>query len=323
MIKGLVSIIVPAYNVENNIPYCLNSLISQTYENIEIICIDDGSKDNTKSVIESFAEKDSRIRLISQNNSGVSAARNNGLDNAKGEFIAFVDSDDYVAGNFIERLLELITEHSADIAKCRGRGVTSYDYVEPTPENPTVISERNTHEALSIYYDGVFYGWYADDASVIWNCLYKSEVLKNIRFDTAINKGEDDCFIQMAVGSAEKIVYIDERLYFYYNNEISLTHTKDDIKNSVVRTYLIYKNHKEFLTKKGYKDICSKSCEYACNNFCEYYVNTSDKKLKSDLKNYFNEFYSGIETKSFRLKIFKFFPSIYKIIVKIKMKKTA
>lgn len=323
MVKGLVSIIVPAYNVENNIPYCLDSLIAQTYKNIEIICIDDGSKDNTADVIKEYSEKDSRIKLISQKNSGVSAARNTGLDNAEGEYISFVDSDDFVSENFISRLVELINEYSADIARCRGRGVKEYSYVEPVPENPPVISTRNKEEALSIYYDGKFYGWYADNASVIWNCLYKSDVLSSIRFDSSIYKGEDDCFIQMAIGEAEKIVYTDERLYFYYYNETGLTHGKNNFDDALKRMNSIYSNHIRFFSEKGLDTIRSRSAEFACNNFCEIYVDSTDKKEKTLARAYFKEFYKSIDYPSLRLKLFKVLPHLYNILLKIKNKKTA
>lgn len=323
MVNDLVSIIVPAYNVEKNIPYCLDSLINQTYKNIEIICVNDGSKDNTKTVIESYVAKDSRIRLISQENSGVSAARNTALDAVNGEYIAFVDSDDYVSETFIERLLELISDYSADIARCRGRGVKDYDYSEPISDDPPIISERNTREALEVFYDGIFYGWYADDASVIWNCLYRTKVIKLLRFDKNILKGEDECFIQKAIGEAKKIVYTDERLYFYYYNENSLTHTKNDLKESLERIYLIYSSHKNYFIEKGFDDIRSKSCEYACNNICEIYVDANDRNIRKQAKKYFKKFFDFIDNKPIRLVLFRYFPNLYKLIIRLKYKKTA
>ena len=321
MVKGLVSIIVPSYNVEKNIPYCLNSLIAQTYENIEIICVNDGSKDGTADVIEKYSEKDSRVKLINQSNAGVSAARNTGIDAAEGEYIAFADSDDFVDRRFIARLLELMTEHSADIARCRGRGVKDYDYVEPEPENPPVVSERNTKEALEIYYDGVFYGWYADDASVIWNCLYKADILKNIRFDSSIYKGEDDCFIQMALGEAEKVVYTDERLYFYYYNEIGLTHNKSHPDDALKRLASIYGNHRDYFRKKGFSEIGSKSAECACNNFCEIYTDSDNKEEKKQAVKLFKDFYRDIDSPSLRLKLFYYLPRLYKVLIKLRNKK--
>lgn len=326
MIKGLVSIIVPAYNVEENIPYCLDSLINQTYENIEIICVNDGSSDNTESVIKDYSEKDSRVKLITKENGGVSSARNTGLDAADGEYISFVDSDDFVSERFISRLIELITDYSADIARCRMRGnVTSYDYVEPEPENPPVIKTRTMHEALEIYYDGVFYGWYADDAAIVCNCLFKSEIFNNLRFDSSIERGEDECMIQLAISEAEKLVYTDERLYFYYVNDTSLTHAAYDERLTLRRIDRIYGNQQDCFRKKGLLDIASKNAKYACDNFCEVYISSSDKSIKADAVKGFKKFYSLMDNAPKQLRVFNFSPFLYKVLVKIlyKNKKTA
>lgn len=318
MVKGLVSIIVPSYNVEKNIPYCLDSLIAQTYENIEIICVNDGSKDGTADVIEQYAAKDSRIKLINQSNAGVSAARNTGIDAAGGEYLAFVDSDDFVDTRFIGRLLELMTAYSADIARCRIRGnVTSYDYVEPTPENPPAISTRTRHEALEIYYDGVFYGWYADDGAIVSNCLFKSFIFNNLRFDSSIERGEDECMIQMAICEAEKLVYTDERLYFYYVNPQSLSHAEYDEWLTLRRIDKIYGNQQEQFRKKGLYDIASKNAKYACDNFCEVYMSSSDRKAKKCAVKGFKKFYALIDKPAKPLMIFRISPPLYKIIVKL------
>lgn len=326
MIKGLVSVIVPAYNVENNISFCLDSLINQTYENIEIICVNDGSPDNTESVIKEYTRKDSRVKLISKENGGVSSARNAGLDAVQGEFIAFVDSDDFVSERFVERLMELITDYSADIARCRVRGnVTSYDYVEPEPENPPVVNTRTTHEALEIYYDGVFYGWYADDAAIVCNCLFKSYIFDNLRFDSSIERGEDECMIQLAISEAEKLVYTDERLYFYYVNDTSLTHAAYDEQLTLRRIDRIYGNQQECFRQKGFYDIASKNAKHACDNFCEVYMKSSDRDIKKNAVKGFKKFYSLMDNAPIQLRVFRFSPFIYKILVKIiyKNKKAA
>ena len=112
----LVSIIVPVYNVEKYLSKCIEILINQTYTNIEILLINDGSTDNSKKICEQFKEKDSRIKLINKENGGLSDARNKGLQEAIGKYIAFVDSDDYVEKNYIETLYSLITKFNSEIA---------------------------------------------------------------------------------------------------------------------------------------------------------------------------------------------------------------
>lgn len=116
--QGLVSIIVPAYNVEKYIRKCLSSICRQTYRNLEIIVVDDGSTDSTGEMLDYFSRKDKRIRVFHQDNAGTSAARNNGLDQARGEYLVFVDSDDYIAEDYIERLLKRCQSTGADMVIC-------------------------------------------------------------------------------------------------------------------------------------------------------------------------------------------------------------
>ena len=111
-----ISIIVPVYNTEKYLEKCLNSLISQTLEDIEILCINDGSTDNSIKILEQYANRDSRIKIINKKNAGVSAARNTGISQAKGEYLGFVDSDDYVDLNFYEKLYNTAKEYNASIA---------------------------------------------------------------------------------------------------------------------------------------------------------------------------------------------------------------
>ena len=111
-----ISIIVPCYNVEKYLPECLDSLLNQTFKYFEIICVNDGSNDSTLSILEKYSKKDSRIKIISQKNKGLSGARNTGIDAAKGDYIAFLDSDDWVDNNFYLKLYEAITKHNCDIA---------------------------------------------------------------------------------------------------------------------------------------------------------------------------------------------------------------
>lgn len=326
MIKGLVSIIVPAYNVENNIPYCLDSLIKQTYKNIEIVCVNDGSTDSTLSIIEKYASSDSRIKIVDKPNGGLSSARNAGIDNSNGEYIAFIDSDDFVSLNFAERMLELINGHSADVARCRARGVKTYDYVEPVPENPPVISERNAHDALEIFYDDKFYGWYADDSPIVCNCLYKSSLFSDLRFEELLKRCEDECFTREAFARCKNIVYTDERMYFYYHREGSIIHTdRHDAEFDFNMFSKIHERRQACFKEFGFEDIRIKDAEVACKHFAHIYEYAEKRETKSSLKKSFKFYYNQIPSKTMQLKVFNFSPFLYKIIVKLKYgnKKTA
>lgn len=127
----LVSVIIPAYNAENTIESTMSSALSQTYSNIEVVVVNDGSIDNTENVLISKFENDSRVRVITQNNQGVSVARNTGIEQSTGEYIVFLDSDDYLENDFVSKLVSLITSSNSDIAFC---GYRSID------ENETVLA---------------------------------------------------------------------------------------------------------------------------------------------------------------------------------------
>lgn len=317
----MVSVIIPAYNLENNISYCLDSIISQSYKNLEIICVDDKSTDKTLDVIKAYAKKDNRIICIAkEKNAGVSQARNTALDIAKGDYISFVDADDFIAESFYERLVELIQEHCADIARCRGRGVESYDYKEPALEKEPVVKTRSTMQALDIYYDGAFYGWYADDASTVCNCLFNKKVLNSLRFDKNLLRGEDECFIQQAIGEAEKIVYTDERLYFYYHRQGSASHSPFSSAEKIETIKLLYAAHQKYFKKMGYEAIKLKNLKAASDNFMEAYLSTQkgERQEKRAAKELFLQYYNQLEEKPLNLKIFKFSPAIYKALIKIK-----
>ena len=142
-----ITIIIPVYNVEDYLKRCLNTVVAQSYKNLEIILVDDGSNDDSLIICKEFEAKDSRIRVFSQTNQGVSAARNTGLDAASGEYIAFVDSDDYIHLNMFERLYSLINNYNADLSACFIRGCWNDNYNEPV-RNDIEISTINKVDPL-------------------------------------------------------------------------------------------------------------------------------------------------------------------------------
>ena len=163
-----VSIIVPVYNVEKYLERCLNSLINQTLKEIEIICINDGSTDNSKLILEKYASDDSRIKIINQENQGLSIARNNGLKAAKGEYIGYVDSDDWISENFYELLYNNAMKYGADIA-CG-------EIVRPNAskhKNFLSLSKIKTYTKTEDKYSAC----YIPRKSYVWNKIYRRECL--------------------------------------------------------------------------------------------------------------------------------------------------
>ena len=202
-----ISIVVPVYNGEKYISKCLDSLINQSYKNIEIIIINDGSNDNTEKICNKYKEIDSRIKVISIENGGVSKARNIGIENATGQFLMFCDSDDYVAKDWCKLLLENYKENNlilCDYYNVIDNEVKEFDYERPKVDS--VISKANFFK-LKLY--GI---------NVPWNKIYSLEIIKNnnIRFDESISLGEDLRFnIKYLDAISGNINFIKERLYFY------------------------------------------------------------------------------------------------------------
>lgn len=211
--QPLISVIVPAYNIEKYIERSLNSICAQTYQNLEIIVVDDGSADRTGEIIDKLAQKDSRIIPIHKTNAGVSAARNAGLDLAKGEYIGFVDGDDIIEKNMYELLVSNALKYNADISHCGYQMVfpNRVDYYYNTGE---IIVQDN--------YQGVYDLVKADKIEPgLCNKLYGRELIGDSRLDIKIRINEDLQFNYYLFKKANKSVFEDVPLYHYIVRENS------------------------------------------------------------------------------------------------------
>lgn len=176
----LISVIIPVYKVEKFLPKCLDSIIGQTYKNLEIILIDDGSTDNSGKICDEYALKDTRIRVVHQKNQGLPLARNAGLKIAHGEYIAFVDSDDYIELDMYEYLWKLISKQNADVAMCNACEDEGF-YSQKPIDVPYALGP------IQKFFE--FSDWMAP-----WNKLYKRELIGDVRFDPTASTGEDELF---------------------------------------------------------------------------------------------------------------------------------
>lgn len=208
MAKPLISIVIPVYNVDKYLSTCLDSVVNQTYPHLEIILVNDGSSDSSPEICDAYAKKDPRIRVIHKNNSGSAAARNDGLKEAKGEYITFVDSDDVIAEDFYKILLTTLLENNADIVECGYRNFeTETELKVQDSELPLSFAFFETQTALELLMKEYL-------KQVVWNKIYHRSVLKGIDFPAG--KFIDDEFWTYKVfGKARKIVKISNELYFY------------------------------------------------------------------------------------------------------------
>lgn len=249
----VVSIIVPVYNVKSYVGECVESLCRQTYTNLEILLVDDGSTDGSGEVCDEYAGRDERIRVIHQANRGLSGARNMGLDDARGEYIAFVDSDDLVSTNYVETLYELLMKYEADIAACA--------YVKGTTEQLTDIREKvlsldNGKEICmpSVKLLKQWHGKYKQQETVAWNKLYCREVWngrKKIRFPESRNH-EDVLISHLVVQGAKTIVLTTEILYFYRIRKGSITLQTEYDREKVWQNLRAQRERMEFFRAHRY-----------------------------------------------------------------------
>lgn len=208
----LVSILIPIYNAENYLECCLNAIINQTHKNLQIVMIDDGSSDGTWNVLQKYADKDSRIEVYHQENQGVASTRNNLLDKVKGDYVLFVDSDDWIEPDMVEFLVEKSLTYQADIVICgmvKNDAIPNKEYTEELLDQETTIKKFLFHKDLS---------------GSLWNKLVKTSLLQGIRFDARISYGEDALFCWDVLQRTRIVVQTDRQLYHYRMNENSLSH---------------------------------------------------------------------------------------------------
>ncbi len=211
----LISIIVPVYKVQKYLDKCVESIVNQTYKNLEIILVDDGSPDNCPELCDKWAEKDRRIIVIHQPNMGGGAARNTALDAATGSLIGFVDSDDYIAENMYEYLYELLSQ-GADIAECDYKKVSDNNELFDNIESK--FSFYSPQEAMKAHIqDNIF-------RQVIWNKLYKKSVIRDVRFPVE-SKIDDEFFTYKVLGNAKKLIHSDKICYAYRQQNDSIMHS--------------------------------------------------------------------------------------------------
>lgn len=209
-----ISIIVPVYNVEKYLDECVNSIINQTYKNIEIILVDDGSKDACGAMCDAYGRSDARIKVVHKQNGGLSSARNAGLDVATGDYIGFIDSDDYISLDMFEDLFKLIASDNADLSMC---GIYDlYDDGATARYKAGKIYHLDSIEAAKIVMRGRL------NTTIVCNKLYKASIFKQLRFPVG-KIMEDDFVILDILLQCTRVVLTTDAKYYYRHREASIT----------------------------------------------------------------------------------------------------
>ena len=256
-----ISVIIPVYNVEKFLRECLDSVVNQTMRDIEIICVNDGSTDNSLDILKEYAAKDDRIIVINQTNGWLSAARNNGLKIARGEYIQFVDSDDYLELNACETAYKYALQYDAD--------VVIFGYKNFPEQVGNIKNKRG--KGLKYKEVGVFYGGLRSGRhlcrNMIWNKLYRHKIIKGCYFPEWIRRGGDEHFNCQVDKKINTLVQIPEQLYNYRLNLNSIVTTSTWLKKVVNAFHrgvdLI--EHNEWRFAKHYIASFFDTCRWAFN----------------------------------------------------------
>lgn len=253
----IVSVIVPIYNVEKYLSDCLNSIINQTYKNLEIILVDDGSTDESSTIANYYSKKDKRIKVFHKKNGGLSDARNFGIEKANGKYLLFVDSDDFIEVTMIEELINSINEFHSDISVC-GRYIYSNEIID---EKHSLKEKKiyNTEDALK----EVLLGKDMEEAT--WDKLYKKELFEDIRFPIGeIN--EDIVTIPLVIGKAKIVSHVGKPLYYYRYNPTGISKSAYSEKKNIIIPHLKFLGdyiNKEFPNLRLYFNMCEYRYSYS------------------------------------------------------------
>ena len=318
-----ISVIVPIYNVETYLENCITSILNQTFTNIEIILINDGSTDSSGIICDYLAKKDSRIKVIHKENAGVSEARNTGLKNALGNYISFVDSDDYIHPQMLEILFTAIKKFSTDISMVYAKMTHNVNDIFPYIDldeikYKTIQQSELLKNILGRGEDGYQY-------AIVCNKLYNKHLIRNTYFNSNIKYGEDTEYCSRCYLSSKNAIVIEEELYHYYLRVNSTIHQGINLNfiKRIEMYHTIYGN-----IPNAYRDLKAFAIEKIIKTILniKYHTSKSHKDLKKEaykiikpiqdeiypkfLKNKHIELYRKLS-----LSIFLFCPLLYKLFM--------
>lgn len=297
----LISVIVPVYNVEKYLPRCLDSIINNTYQNLEIICIDDGSTDGSLTILRSYEKRDNRIKVITKENGGLSSARNAGLEKCTGDFVAFIDSDDWIHREYFSILIKIQYEKDYDVVVCaywrtKDQNCMNYNLVWQQVRELDRNSYMVSHETKR----------------TVWGRIYKRSILEGILFDEKM-KIEDTTYNMMVALKNPHLIgaYVDLALYAYYireNSLVSFLEARDTFQ--LAEQYFLHATEEEDAATKEllYKE-CLKSGLYVRYNYRLDRDKEGEKQCNSLMKNCLKR----LSSERCKYSIPVRFPSIYRL----------
>ena len=308
-----ISIIVPIYNVEKYLDECLNSIVNQSYTNLEIVLVDDGSPDNCPKMCDEWAKKDNRIIVIHKENGGLSDARNAGLNAITGDYFVFVDSDDFVHKDYIKILKDGIDKYNADIC------IASHIRFLNSVTQEEIDSNYELHDSLQAYFR--LANWHKDYV-VAWSKMYKTNIFRDLQFKKGkIN--EDEFYITEVYYKTDKIVYTPAKIYFYRENPNSITGKSFTPKNINSLESLEFRD--DFFVKNNFTQFLRNNrMSLLFLNATLYFdaKNAGYKKEAKELRKNYKKWYKVDKSKfpkkdKQRFWLFRYFPWLYALLYEL------
>lgn len=282
MESPLISVIVPIYKVEKYLDRCVESIVNQTYKNLEIILVDDGSPDNCPLMCDSWKEKDNRIKVVHKENGGLSDARNAGIPVATGEYVTFIDSDDWIESNAFEEMLEQLIVNDCDVCSCGVKMVWDNGHEKPLTDSHSMMVYENTEKILEAFLSGVI-------IQTVWNKLYRKSVISDVFFPVG-KIYEDEFWSWKVMAKSNRLVCIDNCFYNYYQNDSSIMHGGSNFKPLL---YAESGNEKVKYISKNYpnlKDLAYEKYLYSCLFYAQrtkiIFSRTESKTINKKFKEY-------------------------------------
>jgi len=289
--QDLISVIIPIYNVEQYLERCVKSVQNQTFTNLEIILVDDGATDSSGAICDRLAESDRRIKVIHQENAGLACARNSGLEIYTGDYVCFIDSDDYIHPEYIRYLHRLCVDNCCKMAYCES--VTTHeDSYQSSLDlvKPYVVFE--SHDLLNL-----FFGPDHSTIVVAWNKLIRRDVVGNVRFEPGIIH-EDEATTFKFIYNAGRVTYTKNVLYYYFSREDSITGQPFGVRNLDILKG--YENRLKFYGEKGETDLLRKEYAFYLSAILINYYKVSkqidnNELILKNLKKRYRQIYNEID----------------------------
>lgn len=320
MSNDLISVIIPIYNVEKYLHKCICSVLTQTYQNMEIILVDDGSMDSSGIICDEYIKKDRRVKVIHKKNGGLSDARNAGIDVATGEYLCFIDSDDFIHKQYVEILYDILMKNDADIAVCNFQKVQEGEILNERmiDQNDVHVSVLNREESWYALYDSALHYQF----TIACSKFYKRRIFKELRFPIG-RLNEDAAIAHKVIGEIDRAVYVDEVLYYYLVRSGSIMNsdikTDDGVKAVEERIEYFRCLNQSLLLEKTY-------CYYA-TMIMGVYCRLPDARKYDDIRKSLivrlkiaytqhKQIFEKHQKLKIRLNIFLVAPSVYRLVIR-------